>query len=225
MEKPVADISAISRLRIGIDGEGVTTLVAFMYCPLNCRYCLNPQTLSDRYPHRSYSAIDLYEELKKDELYFLATGGGVTFGGGEPLLWHGFIREFRKVCGPDWKINLETSLNVPREALEDVVPVVDSYIIDIKDMDPAIYSSYTGKDNTRVLDNLRFLAETGMAGRCVIRIPEIPGYNTEEAIEDSEMKIMSLGFDRVDRFKYDAEYGKRKRNMQDAQGDPPKDRP
>ena len=216
MGKQEADISAVSRLRIGVDGEGVTTLVAFMYCPLNCRYCLNPQTLSDSYPHRRYSVTDLYRELRKDELYFLATGGGVTFGGGEPLLRHGFIREFREVCGPDWKINVETSLNVPREALEDVMPVVDSYIIDIKDMDPAIYSSYTGKDNARVIENMMLLSEAGLAGRCVVRVPLIPGYNDSSAVAESERKVRNLGFENIDLFEYSVSHGERKRNMQNA---------
>jgi Pyruvate-formate lyase-activating enzyme len=211
-----AEVSAVSRLRIGIDGEGVTTLVAFMLCPLECRFCLNPQTLSLDYPYEEFTPESLYEELKKDELYFLATGGGVTFGGGEPLLRHGFIREFRKVCGPGWRINLETSLNVPKVFLEDVIPVTDSFIIDIKDMDPRIYSNYTGRDNKLVIDNLRMLSVNGLAPKCIIRIPEIPGFNDQDALLESERKVRSLGFENIDRFKYDTEYGKRKRNMQDA---------
>ena len=211
-----AEVSAISRLRIGIDGEGVTTLVAFMLCPLECRFCLNPQTLSLDYPYEEYTPESLYEELKKDELYFLATGGGITFGGGEPQLRHGFIKEFRKICGPGWKINLETSLNVPKGFLEDVIPVTDSFIIDIKDMDPKIYSSYTGKDNGAVLDNLRMLSANGLASRCVIRIPEIPGFNDRDALLESERLVRSLGFENIDRLKYDTEYAERKRNMQDA---------
>ena len=47
-----AKVSGISRHRIGVDGEGVTTLVAFMFCPLACEYCLNPQTLKDSYPFK-----------------------------------------------------------------------------------------------------------------------------------------------------------------------------
>lgn len=211
-----AEVSAISRLRIGIDGEGVTTLVAFMLCPLECRFCLNPQTLSLDYPYEEYTPESLYGELKKDELYFLATGGGVTFGGGEPLLRHSFIREFRKVCGPGWKINLETSLNAPKGFLEDVIPVTDSFIIDIKDMDPGIYSGYTGKDNGFVLENLRELSARGLASRCIIRIPEIAGFNDPAALQESERQVRGLGFDNIDRLKYDTEYGKRKRNMQDA---------
>lgn len=36
-----APVFGISRLRIGTDGKGITTLVTFMGCPLNCKYCLN----------------------------------------------------------------------------------------------------------------------------------------------------------------------------------------
>ena len=36
-----APIFAIDRLRMATDGHGVTTLVCFMGCPLNCAYCLN----------------------------------------------------------------------------------------------------------------------------------------------------------------------------------------
>ena len=211
-----AKISDTSRLRIGVDGEGVTTLVAFMLCPLACEYCLNPQTLSDSYPFKEYTPEELYMELRKDELYFLATGGGVTFGGGEPLLNHQFIKEFRNVCGDQWKINLETSLNVPSSFLETVIPVTDEYLIDIKDMNPAIYKNYTGKDNSPVIGNLRTLAERGLAGRCVIRIPLIHGYNTPEDVARSESEVVALGFDRIDKFEYDIDYAKRKRDLQNA---------
>lgn len=209
-----AEVLAFSRHRIATDGEGVITLVAFMLCPLSCVYCLNPQALSLKSPHKVYTPEGLYDELKKDELYFLATGGGVTFGGGEPLLRHGFIRRFREICGQAWKINLETSLNVPEEYLEDVIPVTDGYIVDVKDMNPAIYSSYTGKDNSMVMRNLAALAERGLAGKCVIRIPEIQGYNTPDDVRRSVEMIQRLGFENIDLFKYNIDYGKRKRDLQ-----------
>ena len=208
-----AEVFGVSRLRIGVDGEGVTTLVAFKYCPLKCEYCLNPGALLKDNQCRVHTPETLYSELRKDELYFLATGGGVTFGGGEPLLWSGFIREFRKVCGPDWKINLETSLNVPSAAVQELIPVADCWIIDIKDMDPGIYFRYTGKDNGKVLDNLRLLAGEGLAGRCVVRIPSIQGYNTPADVLRSEAVVRELDFEKIDKFKYDIDYAKRKRNL------------
>ena len=76
----------ISRHRIGVDGEGVTTLVAFHGCPLRCQYCLNPKALSPNGVWKRYTPEELYNHVKQDELYFCATGGGVTFGGGEPLI-------------------------------------------------------------------------------------------------------------------------------------------
>ena len=192
----------MSRLRIAVDGEGVTTLVGFMSCPLRCRYCLNPQTLTLDTPHKEMTPEELYGEIRKDGLYFLATGGGVTFGGGEPLLRPDFIRAFRSLCGPDWKLNAETSLNVPEENVKALIPVLDNWIIDIKDMDPDIYSRYTGRDNARVLGNLRLLAEAGLADRCTLRIPLIPEYNSDEDRDNSIRELKALGFKDFDKFKY-----------------------
>ena len=69
-------ILGVNRHRLLIDGEGVTTLVAFHGCPLHCKYCLNPQSLSDDFDFPLYSCEQLYERVKVDELYFLATRGG-----------------------------------------------------------------------------------------------------------------------------------------------------
>lgn len=208
-----ADISAILRHRIGIDGEGVTTLVAFMLCPLHCKYCLNPQTLSHKYPSKNYTVEKLYRELSVDNLYFLATGGGITFGGGEPLLNSKFIKEFRGICGKDWKINVETSLNVPKDHLLEVIDCVNSFIVDIKDMDKKIYSSYTGRDNSMVFENLDYLVSVGMANACVIRLPLIPAFNNEKDVESSMGLLKEMGFSNFDKFKYIIRHGKRKKDL------------
>ncbi len=60
----------IARHRLTIDGEGVTTLVAFHGCPLRCKYCLNPTSLQPNGVWESYNCNQLYEEVRKDELYF-----------------------------------------------------------------------------------------------------------------------------------------------------------
>lgn len=85
MEKQRAKIIGIARHRLSTDGDGVTTLVAFHGCTLRCRYCLNPQSLGDSGRFREYSPEELYAETWIDELYFLATNGGVTFGGGRAV--------------------------------------------------------------------------------------------------------------------------------------------
>lgn len=197
-----ARIIGISRHRLVTDGDGVTSLVVFHGCPLRCRYCLNPQTLGDGRSFRKMDPLTLYEEVRIDELYFIATNGGVTFGGGEPALHPDFIRRFRELCGPTWRLTLETSLNVPRENVEALLPVVDSWFIDIKDMDADIYRRYTGEDNRRVLSNLRLIADAGRQNDCMIRLPLIPDYNTDADREESRKVLSALGYTRFDLFTY-----------------------
>ena len=144
MVKP-APFIGIMRHRIGIDGEGVTTLAAFHGCPLQCKYCLNPSCHGLVEVCRTLTPEQLYEEVRIDQLYFLATHGGVCFGGGEPLLRSDFIVRFRELCGPDWQLTLETSLYVPQEQLKSVLPVADYFIVDIKDLHPDIYQKYTAR--------------------------------------------------------------------------------
>lgn len=202
MEKQRAKIIGIARHRLSTDGDGVTTLVAFHGCPLRCRYCLNPQSLGNGGRFREYSPDELYAATCIDELYFIATNGGVTFGGGEPCLRPQFIREFRELCGQAWRLNLETSLNIPSANIETLLPVVNTLIIDIKDMNPDIYRNYTGQSNDLVLDNLRLIADAGRQQDCIVRIPLIPGYNTEADRESSRKALEALGFDRFDLFTY-----------------------
>lgn len=202
MKKQWAKIIGIARHRLSTDGDGVTTLVAFHDCPLRCRYCLNPQSLGDGGRFREYSPEELYAETRIDELYFIATNGGITFGGGEPCLRPQFIREFRELCGSAWQLNLETSLCVPSANIEALLPVVNTLIIDIKDMNPDIYRSYTGQHNDLVIDNLRLIAEAQRQHDCIIRIPLIPNYNTDADREISRKALEALGFDRFDLFTY-----------------------
>jgi pyruvate formate lyase activating enzyme len=81
-------------------------------------------------------------------------------------------------------------------------------VIDIKDMNPRIYRDYTGIGNEQVIGNLCFLASEGKADRCVIRIPLIPGFNTEEDRENSISELRKLGFTRFDKFEYITEINK-----------------
>ncbi|MGN1048839.1 MAG: 4Fe-4S cluster-binding domain-containing protein, partial [Eubacteriales bacterium] len=77
IEKPLLAVSGIDRLRMGIDGNGIRTLVVTAGCPLRCRYCLNPHTWNGRAFLDSFSAEELYDRVKIDNLYFLTTGGGI----------------------------------------------------------------------------------------------------------------------------------------------------
>ena len=201
MAEPLFPLLGLSRLRMGTDGAGVTTLVAGAGCPLRCRWCINQRMLREA-PAEYVTASALVERLKIDDLYFRATGGGVTFGGGEPLLHAAFLPRFREICPTEWQISAETSLAVPRELLTMAIGAVDTFFVDCKDMNGEIYHRYTGGDSARMEGNLRFLLEAVGADRIVVRVPRILEYNTAEDQARSAEKLRRMGITKLDLFDY-----------------------
>lgn len=197
-----APVITCDRHRLATDGVGVTTLVCFHGCPLRCRHCINPFSFDPDTRRTDMTAVQLYQKVKVDELYFLATGGGITFGGGEPLLYPDFLAEFRRVCGEGWHLCTETSLNVPWESVRKAAECIDAFYVDVKDTDPDIYRRYTGQDNAQALDNLRKLTEQIGPGRIIVRLPLIPEFNTEEDRDRSQAFLTAMGLTQFDRFHY-----------------------
>ena len=197
-----APFIAINRHRLTTDGEGVTTLVAFHGCPLHCQYCLNAQCLQVDGVWCRLTPGELYSEVEIDDLYFVATGGGICFGGGEPLLRSDFIKAFAEIMNPEWKLTIETSLNVPLENVKAIASLVQMWYVDIKDMNPDIYKAYGCKENKQVVSNLQWLAANGYADKVIIRLPLIPEYNTDEDRQQSQQQLEEMGFTNFDKFNY-----------------------
>lgn len=192
----------VSRHRINIDGAGVTTLAAFHGCPLHCRYCLNPSCFGKTDNLLHYTPQILFDHVRIDNIYFLYTGGGICFGGGEPLLRTDFIREFRKLCGDAWKITAETSLAVPRSAVEAASEIIDYFIVDIKDTNPTIYKAYTTRSNRQSLQNLRWLISAKGPEHIMVRVPLIPGFNATGDCDRSVTLVQQMGVTQIERFEY-----------------------
>ena len=197
-----APFIAINRHRLTTDGEGVTTLVGFHGCPLHCQYCLNAQCLQADGVWCRLTPGELYSEVEIDDLYFVATGGGICFGGGEPLLRSEFIKAFAEIMNPEWKLTIETSLNVPLENVKAIASLVQMWYVDIKDMNPDIYKAYGCKENKQVVSNLQWLAANGYADKVIIRLPLIPEYNTDEDRQQSQQQLEKMGFTNFDKFNY-----------------------
>lgn len=197
-----APFIAINRHRLTTDGEGVTTLVGFHGCPLHCEYCLNVQCLQADGVWCRLTPGELYSEVEIDDLYFVATGGGICFGGGEPLLRSDFIKAFAEIMNPEWKLTIETSLNVPLENVKAIASLVQMWYVDIKDMNPDIYKAYGCKENKQVISNLQWLAANGYADKVIIRLPLIPEYNTDEDRQQSQQQLEKMGFTNFDKFNY-----------------------
>ena len=192
----------ISRHRIGIDGKGVTTLVTFMGCPYKCKYCLNECCHEPIFKEDGITPNDdimlltpqeLYDKVKIDNIYFQATDGGICFGGGEPLLHSTFIKEFREICGSKWKITVEKALACSWADINQLAPIVDHWIVDIKDMNSSIKSKYTGMPESS-LASLNLLKGNGIIQNVTVKVPHIPEYNTDKDVAKSIEQIKGLGF-------------------------------
>ena len=203
---PTFPLAFFDRLRMATDGAGVTALVGAFGCPLRCKLCINPQTWHRRadgtLPFTRVTPAELYDKVRIDSLYYLATGGGVTFGGGEPLLHTAFITAFRQTVPKEWRIYAESCLNVPEDNVRAAARVVDHFFIDIKDMNPAIYKAYTERDNTPVKSNLALLLSLVGADRVTLRVPRIPGFNTDADVEASVRELSDMGVTLFDVFTY-----------------------
>lgn len=191
----LGDIMSITRMRMDIDGKGVTTLVTLFDCPLHCAYCINDfcHENSLLYPegilHEKFTPEELLEVVEKDSIYFIMSDGGVTFGGGEPLLQTEFIHKFCEIADEQWNIRIETSLNVSWENVEPLIPYISQWIVDIKDWDKEIYIKYTSIDNDNVVKNLDNLVKITGKEKVHIKVPLIPGYQKEDSVDYSARKI------------------------------------
>lgn len=207
-----APIFAISRLRMGTDGSGITTLVAFMGCPLQCKYCLNEKCHEPIYDTDGktlrkgimvLTPQELYDLVKVDNIYFQSTGGGICFGGGEPTLYPRFIEEFKKLCGRQWKITIETCGVCSYTTYDHLSHVVDHWIVDIKSYDSLIYEKYTGR-MSGVKQHLTCLNKLIKdKSKVTIKVPHIPRFNNNDDLEKDIKEIKErFGFFNVIQTKY-----------------------
>ena len=121
------------------------------------------------------SIDSVVEELLLDRVFYEESGGGVTLTGGEPLAqWQAALHILRRIKKEGISTAVETSLYIPAETLEAVAEVTDFFMCDLKIMDPVKHKDAVGRDNGRILENLKWLAASG--ADILVRVPLIPGF-------------------------------------------------
>lgn len=122
------------------------------------------------------------DEVRKDLPFYRQSGGGVTISGGEPFFQFEFAGALLRKCR-ELAIHTaaETCGYVPEERFKEMMPLVDTYLFDLKHMDPEVHTRLTGVGNERIHRNFDALLEAGK--RVVPRMPLIPTLNdTEESL-------------------------------------------
>lgn len=170
------------------DGYGIRTIVFLKGCFLRCRWCCNPE--SQRYEietmtvqgksktiGRDVTVEEVMETVQKDRPYYRRTGGGLTLSGGEMLFQQEFARDLlRAAKAAGISTAAESTGFSEYRAIEELLPYLDQYLLDIKHMDSAKHRRFTGVPNERILENARRIAESGMT-ELSIRVPTIPTFN------------------------------------------------
>lgn len=128
---------------------------------------------------KSMSTEEVMAVIRADLDYYRASGGGITFSGGEPLLQASFTCSLLTACqeeGIDTAI--ESNLSVPFAVLEPLLVHIDRIYCDIKIMDEQKHLEATGLSNRQLLSNLEQLALRKIP--VVIRTPLIPGWTDQD---------------------------------------------
>ena len=136
---------------------------------------------------------EVFDQVRRDKIFYDSSGGGVTISGGEPLTHGDFVAELFTLCrGEGIHTCVETCGCVPQAAFEKVLSLTDTFYFDLKLMDSEMHREYTGQGNEQILSNARFLAEKG--ADILFRQPLIPGVNSpEENVKATAAFIRSLG--------------------------------
>jgi pyruvate formate lyase activating enzyme len=227
------------------DGPGIRLTIFFKGCPLNCRWCHNPEsispqaqkmfaagkcigcgecvrvcplqacelttegigtdrercnicgncasvcpTLATEVSGRTQSVDELMQVITKERPFFDQSGGGVTFSGGEPLLYPEFLRDILDACGRQRLHRcIDTSGLAKIDILLDIAQRTELFLYDLKLMDCEKHKRWTGVGNELILHNLQILAATG--AEICIRIPLITGVNADAANLVSTAKFIA----------------------------------
>ena len=124
------------------------------------------------------STADVLREVLADRAFYAASGGGVTFSGGECMLQTDFLCDLLAACCQErLSVAVDTAGNVPFAWFARILPETDWLLYDIKCVTPALHRALTGADNARILENYRRLWRAA-PHKLVVRIPVVPGCNT-----------------------------------------------
>ncbi|MFU0447627.1 [formate-C-acetyltransferase]-activating enzyme [Pseudocitrobacter faecalis] len=193
------------------DGQGIRTVVFFKGCPHRCPWCANPESLSPRietvrreskclrcvrcrqdadecpsgaWEHigRDVTLEQLERDVLKDEIFFRASGGGVTLSGGEVLMQAEFATRFlQRLQQLGIRTAIETAGDTAFSRLLPLAQACDEVLFDLKIMDAERAREVLNINQPRVLDNFQRLLKEGI--RVMPRLPLIPGFTlTDENV-------------------------------------------
>lgn len=172
------------------DGPGIRTIVFLKGCALRCRWCCNPESQTSEIQTMIQNGTEknvgydttvgeVLSIVKQDTPYYRRSGGGMTLSGGEMLCQSEFALALLKAA-KEASVNtaVETTGFAPFAVIANMLPYIDTVLMDIKHIDDRKHREFTTQSNRLILENAAKIAEN--ANRLIIRTPVIPTFNDTE---------------------------------------------
>ncbi len=163
-----------------VDGPGIRFVIFMQGCPLKCKYCHNRDTWNINDAKEIVTVDEMINKIIRYKPYIVASNGGVTVSGGEPLLQLNFVTQLFKELQ---KLNIHTALDtagsIPiNDKIEELLKYTNLVILDIKHIDDEKAKNLTSLSNKNNLDFARYLDEHHIP--VWIRQVLVPGYTDDE---------------------------------------------
>jgi len=143
------------------------------------------------------SVTEVMQEVLRDQPFYQNSGGGLTISGGEPMAQFQFTKDLLQAARREQLHTcLDTSGFIAFEKLRELIELVDIFLFDLKETNPAKHREYVGVPIDLILENLFQLDRCGAT--LILRCPVIPGLN-----------------DRADHFLQITDYANRLRHLQE----------
>ena len=122
---------------------------------------------------RIMTVEEVMEVVRKDWLFYENSGGGVTFGGGEPTAGGQFFLDLVQTAHDEGlHVTVDTCGFCPEDRFDKTIGLADLFLFDCKHMDPEQHKKLTGQDNALILRNLEAALSSSTEVR--VRMPLMP---------------------------------------------------
>ncbi len=157
-----------------VDGPGIRFVVFMQGCHLKCKYCQNRDTW-DINSGEQYTVKQVVGKIMRYKNYIVASNGGVTLSGGEPLLQQDFVISlFQELKKQNISTCLDTSgMFTITDKIKQIVDLTDIFLLDIKSINDETCKWLTGSSNSLELEFAKYINEKNK--RIWIRQVLVPG--------------------------------------------------
>ena len=182
------------------DGPGIRTTVFFKGCPLQCRWCSNPESQNrysaitenikdNAYCGRAYTVEEVMHIILQDKPFYEHSGGGITFSGGDVLQQAEFASALADAAHHEGiHVAAETEGYASPERFHSFLDHIDLLLYDFKHADRNAHFLGTGVYNDLILHNLQ---QAVLSGKEVIaRIPVIPHFNASLSAAEKMAELL-----------------------------------